>query len=137
MGIITRSVTRFYRLLEALNLEFDLAPLHEWWFRYQQGLYTLYATAEFARSIGAKPGLIAEVGIAPILNWVAIRAVGIRGMIKARITPIGEELKVEAVFYTRWARTRRLSAFTVPRTSTFDELYEKMMSVIHASPIYR
>jgi len=80
---------------------------------------------EFASTLGVKLGLVVEVGVAPILNWTAIHAVGTRRSIRIWITPRGEDLVIEPVVYRR--RTRRnLPAFTVNRISAYDELYEKV-----------
>jgi len=132
MGIMARSTTKFYKLLEALNLEFDLAHFCCRWLRYRWGLYSLQTVREFANTLGVKLGLVIEVGVAPVLNWTAIHAVGTRRSLRIWITPMREDLVIESVVYRR--RTRHnLPAFTVNRIPAYDELYEKVSSIARIS----
>jgi len=137
MGVITRPVTKFYKLLEALNLELDFAHFCCRWLRYRWGLYSLRAARDFADTLGVRLGLVAEVGVAPILNWTAIHAVGTRRSLRIWITPRGENLVVEPVVYTRRPSRRNLSAFTARRTPTYDELHEKVISITRNTSSYK
>jgi len=131
MGVITRQTAKFYKLLEALNFEFGFAHFCCRWLRYRWGSHSLRAVREFASAFGVKLGLVVEVGVAPVLNWTAIHAVGTRKSLRIWITPKGENLVVEPVVYRRRIR-RKLPAFTVNRISAYDELYEKVSSMTRA-----
>jgi len=132
MGVITRQTTKFYKLLEALNLEFDFA---DWRLLVYRRGYSLRAARDFASALDVKLGLVAKLSVANVWRWALIHAVGTRRSLRIWITPRGENLVVEPVVYAR--RRRSLSAFTLRRIPAYDELHGKVISTTRKTSSYK